>query len=143
MLYSDLNKKATIQKARQFLENDFQRIRRYASYENLISSPKLDGQPKSHNYSNPDNGFINHASNKEIQAIIIKAMSACTEDGPMILKQKYIGGELAYITYGKLNISSATYSRFLNQALLEFADCLYFLTKDFGDDCIDLRVKRR
>lgn len=140
MTFPDLDKKATIQKTRSFLEHDFQRIRRYASYEGLITSPIIDGQPHQQGFNNHDSKFINHTSNCNLLAIIIKAMDSCTGDGPIILKQKYFENKLAYQTYNELNISMSTYTRHLNHVLLEFADCLYFLTHKLGNECIDLRV---
>ena len=141
-MFSNLDKKATIKNARLFLENDFPKIQRYASYEDLLASPTIDGQPKEHDHSNPDDSFIKHASNKRKLDLITKAMSTCTGDGSFILKQKYLDNRLAYITRTRLNISHSTYSCHLNQALIEFADCLYFLTRNCGDEIIDLRVKK-
>ncbi|OTA48063.1 hypothetical protein BHL90_09810 [Limosilactobacillus reuteri] len=140
--FKDLDIMATKHNSDDFLKYDLQRIRRYASYEGLISSPILDGQPKPIGFSEHDKKFIDHASYKEQLNIIKQAISLCEGDGSIILDDAYFKGELAYITYNKLNISSAAYSRHKINALVGFADCLYFLTKNFGEDCIDLRVKK-
>lgn len=141
--YPDLNVVKTAKKARQFLEYDFQRIRRYADYESLISSPVVDGQPKANGFTNPDHKYVKLVSNRQKLKLIIKAMDSCSKNGGIILKDKYANNTLAYITYSKLNLSSATYSRYLNDAFVEFADGLYFLTKVLGDECIDLRVSNK
>lgn len=70
-------------------------------------------------------------------------MDSCSKDGGILLKDRYINNNLSYTTYSNLNISVSTYSRCLNDALIEFADGLYFLTKVLGDECIDLRVKKK
>lgn len=134
---------ATKHNSDDFLKYDLQRIRRYASYEGLISSPVLDGQPRQKGFSEHDKKFINHASYKEQLNIIKQAISLCEGDGSIILDDAYFKGELSYNTYKKLNISSSTFTRHKTNALVGFADCLYFLTKNMGDDCIDLRVQKK
>lgn len=140
--FKDLDIMATKHNSDDFLKYDLQRIRRYASYEGLISSPVLDGQPRQKGFSEHDKKFINHASYKEQLNIIKRAISLCEGDGSIILDDAYFKGELSYNTYKKLNISSSTFTRHKTNALVGFADCLYFLTKNMGDDCIDLRVKK-
>ena len=143
MIFADLDKKATLKKVRLFLDHDFQRLRRFANYEGLMTSPTIDGQPRQHGFTNPDGKFINHTSNRKLLALAIKAMDSCTGDGPTILKDKYINGKLAFETYNEIGVTSSTYSRYLNTALLEFADCLYFLICGLGDELvIDLRVMK-
>ena len=140
--FKDLDIMATKHNSDDFLKYDLQRIRRYASYEGLISSPVLDGQPRQKGFSEHDKKFINHASYKEQLNIIKRAISLCEGDGSIILDDAYFKGELSYNTYKKLNISSSTFTRHKTNALVGFADCLYFLTKNMGDGCIDLRVKK-
>lgn len=141
--FKDLDIMATKHNSDDFLKYDLQRIRRYASYEGLISSPVLDGQPRQKGFSEHDKKFINHASYKEQLNIIKQAISLCEGDGSIILDDAYFKGELSYNTYKKLNISSSTFTRHKTNALVGFADCLYFLTKNMGDDCIDLRVQKK
>lgn len=140
--FKDLDIVATKNKADSFLKYDFQRIRRYANYEGLISSPVLDGQPRQKGFSEHDKKFINHASYKEQLNIIKQAISLCEGDGPIIIEEAYFKGEFTYNICNELNISSSTFTRHKTNALVGFADCLYFLTKNMGDDCIDLRVKK-
>ena len=49
--FRDLDIMATKNKADEFLKYDFQKIRRYASYEGMISSPKLDEQPRQQGFN--------------------------------------------------------------------------------------------
>lgn len=140
--FKDLDIMATKHNSDDFLKYDLQRIRRYASYEGLISSPILDGQPKPIGFSEHDKKFIDHASYKEQLNIIKQAISLCEGDGPIIIEEAYFKGEFTYNICNELNISSSTFTRHKTNALVGFADCLYFLTKNMGDDCIDLRVKK-
>ena len=140
--FKDLDIAATKQNADDFLKYDLQRIRRYASYEGLVSSPILDGQPKQKGFSEHDKKFIDQASYKEQLNIIKQAISLCEGDGSIILEKAYFEGETSYNVYNSLNISCSTYNRHKINALVGFADCLYFLTKNFGEDCIDLRAKK-
>ena len=141
--FKDLDIMATKHNSDDFLKYDLQRIRRYASYEGLISSPVLDGQPRQKGFSEHDKKFIDHASYKEQLNIIKQAISLCEGDGSIILEKAYFEGETSYNTYNSLNISCSTYNRHKINALVGFADCLYFLTKNMGDDCIDLRVQKK
>ena len=141
--FRDLDIMATKNKADEFLKYDFQKIRRYAGYEGMISSPKLDGQPRQQGFNDHDKKFINHASYREKLDIVKSAIQFCNDDGPAIIEEAYFKGEPAYIIAGKLNISEATLGRHKINALVEFADCLYFVTKNLGDECIDLRVKKK
>lgn len=45
-LPKNLDRQATINKARHFLETDFQKWRRYSDYENLLSSPAITVLPQ-------------------------------------------------------------------------------------------------
>lgn len=74
--------------------------------------------------------------------IIKQAINFCEGDGSTILEKVYFKGEFSYNVCNELNISSSTFSRHKVNALVSFADCLYFLTKNMGDDCIDLRVQK-
>ena len=141
--FKDLDIMATKNKADNFLKYDFQKIRRYASYEGLINSPRLDGQPTQRVFNQHDRKFIDHASYKEQLNIVKRAINSCEGDGSSILEKVYFKGEFSYNICNELNISQTTLFRHKVSALVKFADCLYFLTKNMGDDCIDLRVQKK
>lgn len=141
-LPKNLDRQATIDKTRHFLETDFQRWRRYSDYETLLSSPVINGTPQ-RGSAEPDKRFINHVTYRQLVETVIRVINSLTEKyGKPILYGRYVKGYTVKVICQRLLITSSPYGTHLRKALLEFANLLYLATAQLGDECIDLRVMK-
>lgn len=142
-LPKNLDRQATINKARHFLETDFQKWRRYSDYENLLSSPAITVLPQ-RGSTEPDKRFINHVTYRQLVDIVIKVINSLTEKyGQPILYGRYVKGYPVKTICQQLLITTTPFGNHSQKALIEFANLLYLATAQFGDELvIDLRVMK-
>lgn len=131
--FISLNEDKTIEKAKNFLEEDFRDLINYSGMPlSDLSSPALDpAGVHGSNVNHADNNFIRNFEHMDtiekcgyaVRATI-EAINSCadTEREPYksILFERYVKNSYDSWVYKKLNISKSTYDRSKRKAIIEF-----------------------
>ena len=124
VLFKPVDVTRTGETVRQFFDNDFEHLMKYASPLSTVSNNRPDRQMSTNDFSSKDSDYQEYARAKALANACQAAIKNCSPASRQIIEGVYCKGINNIQMQIRMNVGASTYSRWKAKAMVEFADAL-------------------